>query len=92
MVLLEEEGSHPTIPAEMPGIEMDDEQIGPIPAMEDVENSDAELATAAALNANIPVGTHPEQHQPINCDIHSWDITVNGLELLWMGSHGDISI
>ena len=59
MVLLEEEGAHPTISAEMPGIEMEDEQIGPIPAVEDVESCEAEMATAAALNANLPVGPNP---------------------------------
>jgi hypothetical protein len=75
MVLLEDEGSHPDIPAEMPGIEMEDEQIGPIPAVEDAENSDAEMATAAALNANIPVGTGTEQTQSIDCDIPGVDIT-----------------
>ena len=40
-----------------------DEQIGPIPAVEDVETSEAEMAAAAALNANLAGILNPGQPQ-----------------------------
>ena len=66
--LQEEEGlveeikevAHPDLPAEMPGIDIEEEQPEAGPAVEEVEMSESELAAAAARNASIEMGAEPQ--------------------------------
>ena len=74
MVLLEDDGAHPTITAEMPGIELEDEQIGPIPAVEEMETSEVKMAAAASLNVNLALRPEPGQPQDDH-DIPGVEIT-----------------
>ena len=71
MVMLEDDVAHPTITAETPAIELKDEQIGPIPAVEDVETSEAEMSATAALDVNLALRPDPEQPQDDH-DFQEW--------------------
>ena len=74
MILVEDTPIHPTITAEIPGNELEEEQIGPISAVEEVETSEAELALAVMLNTNLVF--RPKDDQPQNdCDVPGVDIT-----------------
>ena len=57
--LVEPEPTHPELTAEMPGIEIESEQIEPSDAVVEEEYSESELAAAAAENAEIEIGGNP---------------------------------
>ena len=50
--LIEQEITHPELPAEIPGVELEDEQVDN-PVVEDINITEAQEATAAVVNANI---------------------------------------
>jgi hypothetical protein len=50
--MLEDE-PYPELAAEIPGIELEDEQVGPVSAVQETEMSEAEMAIAAAVNSNL---------------------------------------
>ena len=51
--LMMDDVPHPDIPAEIPGIELESEQVEPGPAVETADVTDAEQAAAAAENAGF---------------------------------------
>ena len=48
-----EDDPYPELTAEIPGIELEDEQVGPVQAVQETEMSEAHMAIAAALQTVI---------------------------------------